>query len=70
MCEKVCIYRGFWASFKLQYLPSNSVNYCFDFTPRNQVVLTGSWVRIPPLPPYAAMSAQNKPQGNSCGYFI
>ena len=56
MYEKVCIYHYFGASFKLRYLPSNSVNYCFDFTPRNQVVLTGSWVRIPPLPPKALES--------------
>ena len=38
-------------SVKVFYLPLNSVNFFFDRMTQNQVVLTGSWVRIPPAPP-------------------
>ena len=43
--------RRFSGYCNFSYLPSNSVKFGFGNLTRNQVVLTGSWVRIPPAPP-------------------
>ena len=50
-CKKSRNHGDCGGSVKVFYLPLNSVNFCFDRMTRNQVVLTGSWVRIPPAPP-------------------
>ena len=43
--------RGIAGEVKVLYLPLTSVNFGPWCLTRNQVVLTGSWVRIPPAPP-------------------
>ena len=43
--------RRFSGYCNFSYLPSNSVKFGFGNLTRNQVAFTGSWVRIPPLPP-------------------
>lgn len=50
-CKKARNHGDCRDSVKVYYLPSNSAKFGFYHLTRNQVVLTGSWVRIPPAPP-------------------
>lgn len=55
---KSAVYRSFWASvvyFHLRLISTK--NHKGEMT-RNQVVLTGSWVRIPPLPPQSPVNSR------------
>lgn len=48
--RKPLIYAGLLNTMVTQSYLNNLIETCPQIT-RNQVVLTGSWVRIPPLPP-------------------
>ena len=48
---KSAVYRSFWASVVYFHLRLISTKSHKGEMTRNQVVLTGSWVRIPPAPP-------------------